>query len=372
MTKISGMSEVYLKSCYEYDFTAVDKAMQECFHFIPVATKKKIQGNQVFIKVNLTGPFSPESAAITHPIVVKAIINNIKKLGGNPIICEASGEISLTQEAFKTSGMLQLSEEENVPLVSLAEGGYIPVDIPEGKHRKRIYYSKLIYESDVLISVPKLKTHVLTYFTGAIKNMYGCLPRKERMDCHLINTDNGFNEVLLDVFSVRKPDFSIVDGIVGMEGLGPAHGRPVTSGFIAISNDSVALDTISAHLMGFDVKDLYLLTNAQERNLGISDLNNIQVKGEALQDKRIVYKQMEFDNYEKRTSLNSRLTPGFTKKVLPHLAEEKCVQCGICSDRCPTQAINMNGYPEVVYDQCIQCFCCNELCPEGAMEIIKV
>jgi uncharacterized protein (DUF362 family)/NAD-dependent dihydropyrimidine dehydrogenase PreA subunit len=227
--------------------------------------------------------------------------------------------------------------------------------------------SRAIVEADIVISLPKFKTHGLTVMTGAIKNSYGILPGAQKARLHkLAGNPARFHDLVVEVFRLRVPDLFIVDAIVGMEGNGPASPELREIGLILAGDNAVAVDAVMAAMMGLDPGRLRFLRSAAEAGLGAWNMEEIRIDGnlvllddfklpplggEAIQENAAVQ-----DMLESKTRLTPRADP------------DGCTACGTCVEQCPAEALSMpDDLPQVDMDLCVTCFCCQEICPEKAM-----
>jgi uncharacterized protein (DUF362 family)/NAD-dependent dihydropyrimidine dehydrogenase PreA subunit len=229
--------------------------------------------------------------------------------------------------------------------------------------------SAAVQEADVIISVPKFKTHALTSLTGAIKNSYGFLPGAQKATLHLAAGNPWrFGELVVDVFKLRVPELFIVDAIIGMEGNGPASKdlRPI--GKILASDNAVALDATISRMMGLRPGDVRFLQVAKERGLGAYDSASIAIEGELQRIKDFKLPPLAVSTED--------ISPADLKVLhsivllRPSVDKELCSGCGTCVEQCPASVLSMKDtFPEVDAEKCIACFCCQEMCPEKAIQL---
>lgn len=351
-------SKVAIIRCNEYDFEGVKKALQESLELIGGLGGIVKRGHKVLLKPNIAGPFPPEQGATTHPSVIKAMIQLVKEVNGVPVVGDGPGTIL---PAFEISGITKVAEGEGIEVILFNKNGFEMVKISTGEQLKEIYFSKDVLDADIVISMPKLKTHALVYYTGAIKNMFGALLADSRKKTHRIDNIELFSKALVDIFTIRKPDLAVMDGIIGMEGVGPTHGPVKKVGVIISSTDSVAIDAVSSSIIGYDPMDIPTTKDAYVRGLGNGKLEEIEVLGNQLDEVKVDFKRIPI--------LSSRDKRRFMRLALGHLVvnNKKCKKCNVCVEHCPVEAIRLAPYPTIDRKICVYCYCCFELCPEGAM-----
>jgi ferredoxin len=207
-------------------------------------------------------------------------------------------------------------------------------------------------------------------FTGAVKNLFGCIPGLEKAQYHLKVPDrDAFGSMLVDLMLACKPKLAIMDAVVGMEGEGPAGGTPRQVGAILASADSVALDVIAASMAGLTPGEVYTNKAAAKRGLGPASAAEVEVIG-------VDWSQLAPADFAlPARDLSSRL-PGWLGKRLrgwttarPMLARPgECTRCKKCEENCPVSAIRVGGNgPVFDHSACIRCYCCQELCPPQAI-----
>jgi uncharacterized protein (DUF362 family) len=318
-------------------------------------------------------PARPEAAITTHPKLVEAAITLIKSIGADILIGDSSGGRGKTQDALSVSGISEVAKRHGVKTVNFDTHKIRKVAVPEGRVLKEIFVTSSLFEVDVVISMPKLKTHALTLFTGAIKNMYGTIPGGRKSQIHALTGSNAkkFAEALIDIYSMVPLHLSLMDGIVGMEGIGPNMGKPKKSGVILAGSNAAALDVVASSLIGYSPRDIPMLRIANERGLGPIDVDDIEIKGEDLKDVRIDFKKPQ------KIYKGLMFLPSFIRNIfvesprLPYVNEERCTQCNLCETQCPVDAIKMEGYPSFDYEKCINCYCCYEVCESSGIKLKK-
>ncbi len=365
------MAKVSIVKCesYENSEDAVKKAM-DLIGGIETFVKPK---DKVLLKVNLLLPAHPSKAITTHPKIVEAMINIVKSAGGEPWVGDSSGGQGLTGPALKATGIQDIAQKHGAKVINFDTVGTYRLKIPNGSILKEIDIAKPVIDADVVISMPKLKTHALTLYTGAIKNMFGAIPGGKKSLIHRMTGSNAekFSEAIIDIYSVMPVHFALMDGITGMEGLGPNHGKPIQSNVLVASKDSIALDSVCATFMGYKPEDIPSLRIAQERKLGTINVNEISITGEKLEDVKINFKK-PVRIYKSLMFLPAAVRNFFIETPkLPFPDAKNCTQCKICEENCPTDAIKVTDAPVFDHSKCIRCYCCHELCPDGGIKLKK-
>ncbi|MDF1532245.1 MAG: DUF362 domain-containing protein [ANME-2 cluster archaeon] len=364
------MTSVSIVHCDDY--VNVKKAVTHSLELIGGLDNIIHPGDRVLLKVNLLSARPPEDAVTTHPSVVSAVIELVQDAGGIPIVGDGAGMVhpGATAEALEVSGIKTAAEELGVEIANFDVCGYEKVDVPNGKQLDTIYVAKPVLDADVIITLPKLKTHELTLFTGAIKNMFGTVPAKIRKKAHALGKNDIFSQAVVDIFSVRPPALAIMDGVVGMEGAGPSRGDPVNVGVIMASKNCVALDMIASRLIGFDPDDIVTTTDAAARGLGPATPEEVMLLGDPADEVCIQFKRPGQAPYAAVPAFLIRYLGRFYS-MKPRIDQDTCQECGACIQNCPTAAIEL-PYPVKIDDEkCVQCYTCFELCPHNSISIQK-
>ncbi len=231
-----------------------------------------------------------------------------------------------------------------------------------------IVVSRAMMDADVLVSLPKMKTHGLTLVTGAVKNMFGLVAGAGKGRAHASAPGNkDFGRILSDIFTIRPPDLTIMDAVTAMEGNGPSSGRPKQVNKILASYNAVAVDTVMCKMMGVPPEEVHHLRYASRRGHGPVELDRIEIIGEA-PDGRFKLPVTVHRLSCVGRFINQRFFQPLSKSKLV-LDKDKCKKCKLCVDGCPTGAMTMEEYPAINDDICIRCLCCQELCPESAWQV---
>jgi len=360
-------SSVSIVKCQNYDEDKVLSGLQRSIDLLGGIQTFMKKGNRVLLKPNLLYGKSPEKAVTTHPAIVKGMIQIVREAGGIPFIGDSPSIGSLTKTAEK-AGIKAVADEMKCPLVEFNRPVLPPKE--RGKIFKQLEIDQTVLEADVIINLPKFKTHSLTLLTLGVKNLFGCIPGPRKALWHLKAGEDrkAFAQILVDVYQIIHPSLTILDGIVGMEGNGPNSGRPIPLGLILASGNPLSLDQIVCDLLGILRESL--LTNRVVFEQGI-EKDRIDVLGERVDEVKI-------SNFQFPTlSQPDWNLPGFLRKALknalttkPVIEEEVCNACNQCAEICPPKALVRKEKGLIFdYGQCIRCFCCLEVCPEGAISI---
>jgi uncharacterized protein (DUF362 family) len=240
--------------------------------------KRVLKGwDRVLIKVNFITTRTWDSGATTDPVVVEAIIQRLKDMPIETLVVESDATMTDATKAFKTTGMADMCDRNNVEWVNLRHlGDKVQIPLQNGETLKKIVVPRIVTES-AIISGAKLKTHSGTTVTLGMKNMFGLLPDKFKAKYHT----QGISKVIVDINSVLKPTLTVVDGFVGMEGMGPSRGDPVQMDTIIAGIDPVATDATAARTMGFNPHTISHIRRAYEK--GIGEIDNIEVVGDGVE-----------------------------------------------------------------------------------------
>lgn len=314
----------------------------------------------ILVKPNLLSPLPPERGVTTHPVLFEAVLVSLKKFTNARITVSDSPGASYGEydNVLLETGIGEVCARQRVPFAAMES--YTPVSGPV------MTYSSIADSADIIINLPKVKTHSLTGLTLGVKNFFGFIPGTGKSIAHRSERNNiKFAEKIYKFFlPFNNKTITIIDGIIGVEGNGPgASGTPRKFGFIASSDDTLALDIAVSRIL--NLPDTFGLTNRAILNDGYPP--DIEIKGE-YPDIRNIKLPMSY----RRTAMDTlfgRVLWRFIN-VKPHTDKSLCTSCGLCKKICPVSAIyNDGGLFEINRKRCIECYCCHEVCKQKAIKL---
>jgi uncharacterized protein (DUF362 family)/Pyruvate/2-oxoacid:ferredoxin oxidoreductase delta subunit len=338
---------------------------------------------KIVLKVNLLRPVEPKKAVTTHPAVVAAVGRLAQNKGASPIVADSPGSgyqyTDKTLDRFyRTCGMYEAAKEAGLE-VNL-DTTYRAVSFPDGRLIKRFEVITPVVEADGVFNLCKLKTHLLTGMTAAVKNNFGVIPGLAKPGYHAkLQSKNHFANMLLDLAACVSARLSIMDAVVGMEGAGPNAGDPRHIGLLLAAKSPLALDVVASEIIGLSRANNPVLLEAEKSGLLPNRLEQVQIIGAYMADLRIPdYKVpstlVEGTSFVRRSPRWQRALEPLFKGGLtlrPRVVKGRCVACGTCQSACPVEAITMvnSRHAKVDDKECIRCYCCHEMCPHDAIEL---
>lgn len=367
------MADVALLRCESYDMTILEKKVNQLLNLLGGLDKYIKKDSKVFIKLNCVGPFPKEMGITTHPAFIECIVKEVLKITSNIIIGDnpATKDITFT---LKKNGIYDVIEKYNLKILNGKD--VITISNSNPSIYSDFEVSREIIECDTLINLAKLKTHTLTYMTGAQKNYFGLIYGLNKAGWHVkasnpLSFSNAFNDLygaLLESFK-NKNILNFTDGILGLEGEGPSSGgRPKNAYALLGSTDACLIDYVACKLVNLNPDNLILTKVASER--GYTNINELNIIGDSLN----CFEDVSFE--APKDSLGGKglrliKHPIFRNILLEHpiIDKSKCIKCGECAKICPphTMTIVPKNYPSLKQSKCIRCWCCAEVCPQNAI-----
>ncbi len=361
-------------SCPNYEIETVRSALQETLRPLGGLERFLRPGQRVLIKPNLVMGKRPEECATTHPALVQAVAEQVRALGAEAIIAESPGgpyNRQILSAIYGICGMKTASQNSGVPLNY--DTAAQEVSHPAGRVVKRLTVIQSALEADVILNLCKLKTHGMTMYTGAVKNLFGVIPGTHKAEYHFRMPDAAdFCGMLVDICTFLRPTLSIMDAVVGMEGDGPSGGTPREVGLLLASANPYALDLVASDLIGYAPGEVLTVQDAIARGLCPASAAEVPVAGVDLAPYRCDFVKPKSHGTDFLSRWPKWLSRIAKRAVRPHpvIRREVCVGCGECARLCPAKTIHMkDGKPDIALSGCIRCFCCQELCPKKAVDI---
>ena len=318
-------------------------------------------GSRVVIKPNLLAPAHPDKAMVTHPLVVKAVAEYAIQKGGRVQISDSQAMGSF-EKVLNEGGFRDALKGLDVEFREFKES----VEVDLGEPFRKIEIAKDAMDADLLINLPKLKTHTQMRMTLGVKNLFGCIAGLRKPEWHFragVNREL-FASLLVKVHNAVRPAVTILDGVLAMEGEGPGKsGTPRDLGIIAGSNDANALDITICKMLGIEPYSVFTIKAAGDMGLIPED---IEVSGgiPAIADFRypdivpLVFGPQILHGFMRRH---------LVQRPMPNVSS--CRLCGECWKYCPAKAISRDGNRiRIDYEKCIRCYCCIEVCPHAALQ----
>lgn len=326
------------------------------------------EGSSYLIKPNMLNSKTSNEGVTTDPGIVSAMIGVIKGKGCQAYVGDSPGNAypGKARAVFESTGMMKAILEAGGEFLDF-EGQPPVIGQVNGELVASVPFSKHVLEHRI-INAPKLKTHVQTVMTGAVKNLsFGCVQGASKSKLHTVgNTPEKMAKVIIDVYSyIRgRVDLNIMDAIVCMDGNGPSFGRARHVSKMLASRDALALDIIAFRMAGIDPLSVPYIREGMRRGIGPSSEGAIEVIGGPLPSYGFKIPSTILRDLSLRFG-------SVVKRFVPRISFDKnrCVKCGECSGICPEGAIEMVEYPVVDDSKCIRCYACYEICEYNAVKI---
>jgi uncharacterized protein (DUF362 family)/NAD-dependent dihydropyrimidine dehydrogenase PreA subunit len=365
-------SKVALVRCDTYESGAVSQAVEKGFDLVGGVSSLVRSGERIVMKPNVLYGTNPEKGVSTHPSVFRAVGELLKKAGTSVRYGDSP---SFGGSAFhmKRAGLKQVADELEIALADFDKGR--TVSHKDSLLIKSFVIANGVLDSDGLVNLPKLKTHPLVRFTGAVKNQFGCVPGLLKSQYHVKLPDPyDFATMLVDLNTLTKPRFCVMDGIVAMEGNGPRSGKLTKLNVLLFSSDPIALDATACRIINLDPEVVPTARLGEEAGLGTYHSHNIEIVGDSIES--LVDKDFDVIRTPPDHCSRSRLRTFIKNRLCerPAINKAKCTNCGQCVEMCPVEPKAVDWHagdkrkpPTHDYGLCIRCYCCQESCPEGAI-----
>lgn len=346
----------------------IDAAVDRIFRFFGGAPRFIAPGARVLLKVNLVSGHSPERRVTTDPSIVRAVAKVVLKAGGKPFIADSPG-IDSFMGAARKAGFLDVASELGIPCFELTDPVPLPTS-PDASFHK-IEVSRQALEADVLINLPKMKTHGQMLLTLGVKNLFGCIVGQRKASWHYdVGLDRDrFASLLLDLYQGLSPALTLIDGVIGMDGAGPTSGNPYPYGILAAAQDALTMDLWLARMMGVQPDEYPLWRAARQKGRIQNELDPGDLAGDLTPEHRFAGLQLPRQKslgFLPEIPFLSGLEKALTSR--PVHVPELCIGCGRCQSVCAAGALTHRERTVTIdYKKCIRCYCCHEMCPVRAI-----
>lgn len=349
------MKMVALRSSYDYA-----RLKKDVYRVLSSLPKVELRGKDVLVKPNLLLPARPEQAVCTHPSVVRAVVEYVLEAGGRPRVAD-SPALGTFDRVLHVAGLEEALR--GLPVLCHPFRDSVPVDC--GHPFGVIELAREAVEAEVIINLPKLKTHSQMLLTLGVKNLFGCCVGYRKVEWHLrVGVDRSlFAELLLSIARRLSPAVTLLDGILALEGEGPGKGgNPRWVGIIIASDHLLGVDIAVSRMLGLEEEKVPILHAAERRGL-------IPTNWE-ISMPEVEVKDFKLPTLEPLLATAGPLEGVLRRHFIAHPVPdmELCRLCKECEQVCPARAIEVKKEVVITYDQCIRCYCCIEICPYGAMK----
>jgi len=319
-----------------------------------------VRNSRVLIRPNLLSPAKPEHAVLTHPAIVRFVAEYVLERGARPLVAD-SPSIGGFDTILRMSGIRDALSGLDVECRPFADSVLVDVGKPFGA----IEIAEEALRADVIVNLPKLKTHSQMLLTLAVKNLFGCIVGYRKPEWHMrAGSDRqAFASLLVRIGRTLRPAFNLLDGILALEGEGPGRGgSPKPLGVLMAGRDPFAVDYAVCRMVGLDPRELPILKASADMG---SPVEAPEIDG-SLPEIRGFRLPLLTPLIYGPTSLHGLIRRQLLRR--PVCDGETCTMCGECWKICPAGAITPEESPLCFdYDRCIRCNCCIEVCPYGAL-----
>jgi uncharacterized protein (DUF362 family) len=274
-------TKVILSQCSDYSPAKLEEAIEKHLSLMGGLNRLVSRGDRVLLKPNFIAPKSRRRAVQTDPEVILQMARMLKDSGARPFV----GDSPAWGDTFACIKALRLEESLKhlgVPVKQLDRPKWLKIRT----NNLKIGISSAALEADKIINLPKFKSHQQLVATFAVKNMFGCVSGKQKAFWHFLNggQEELFCELLIEVYKILSPAFTLIDGIVAMDGRGPIQGRARPLGLLIGGLEPISCELVCARLAGFEPDDIPIIKTARKIGFGCAELSDIEILGERLDD----------------------------------------------------------------------------------------
>ena len=329
-------------------------------------------GERIAVKVNLLRGAPPEKAVTTHPETLACVLRAVKAAGAEPFVADSPGGPNgpaKVARAYKMSGIADVCADLQVQIVDIEDDRDV-LQAPAGRLYRSFPAGKAFLDADAIVQVGVLKTHQLMRLTGGVKLTYGVVPGLAKAHMHVkAQRREDFADMLLDLHLAVRPRFTIIDGIIAMEGQGPGSGEPKELDSLFAAHDAVALDVALADRTAHERRAVHTIAASARR--GLVDLDDPYILAGDPIEPDPTFKPVRRDMQELLPPSLHRVARNLIT-ARPRLVDpDACIRCNECAAICGTRAIAMDPLPDYDDAACVRCFACTEVCPTAAIDNVS-
>lgn len=367
--KKAGRYLVAVEQCNSYNPEKTYHALQKALLAIRFTATR---GGKVLLKPNIIGQNTPEQATTTHPGIVDALCRFFSDHGCSISVGDSSAfyQGGSTREGMETSGIAAVARKYGAALLPFETTRLRK--ITSGTCLDPFYVTEAVFSHDIVVNLPKLKVHRLARYTGAIKNMYGCIVGGSKQIYHKRfqhreNYQELWGKPIVDVYEAVMPGLTVMDAVIGLDRDGPAgNGEPRFTGLLLASESGPALDVVACRIIGIDPERVPAVREAMER--GLVSPEKIKVSGAIPSIPYVMLPDLKV-----ATGIMGKAGDYIFDQFLvrPVINRKKCTRCDACIESCAVGAIRYDRERLPVVDpvRCIHCYCCESYCGEGAITL---
>lgn len=373
------LNTVFARQAPYGDAEKTRQAVQALLDELP-AFKNLCADAKVLIKPNLLAKSAPENAVTTHPHVVRAVILCLQAKGVKDITVADSPGGPHTQKmlgaVYKASGIADVCQSAGA---KLSVDGAADIVAANGTVVRNFSFLQPFGQANFIINLPKMKTHVLTGMSGAVKNLFGLVPGLQKAEFHTrFPEKEPFANMIVDLCQTVNADIHLLDGLLAMEGNGPGGGKPRQCNLLLAGQNPYYVDLAVCHFIGMQPMQTPILAAANKRGLCPKSLPEgaLQASGfNPLPIQGFLHPKSYSGKVDFSRNVPMLLGPlvSFIAKASapkPVIKAKACIGCAKCVHICPQKTVHLQGKKALIqYNKCIKCFCCHEVCPAHAIDV---